>query len=535
MPQADVADRTAAEARAEGTDATSSSETLKEAGSQQSTSDRQVNGGSSDPGRGAEDVGKGSESPDEKNFEVAFGGPDDPENPKSMSEARKWLITCVVASSSLCVTTNSTIYTFTYDQIEPEFGISREVATLGLSIFVIGLGLGPLFLGPLSEFYGRRIIYLLAYAWIFIFIIPCAVAQNIQTILVTRFLDGLGASAFLSVAGGTIKDIFTKEKLSAPMMLYSGSPFIGPALGPILGGFINQYTSWRWTFWVLLIWTGCQLAVIALTIPETYTPVLLRRKAVRMRKETGDDRWYAPIEKMSRSVAGTVLVSCYRPMQLQFLEPMVLCLDILSALLLGILYLFFGAFPLIFEENHGFTLSQVGLSFLGLFIGMVLGILSDPIWRRNYQRLLRKREAATGEKGVTEPEFRLPPTIVGIQFVWVGLFLFGWTTYSSIHWIVPIIFSIPIGFGIVICYAGVFTFFVESYPLYAASALAANSFARSSFAAGFPLFGVQMYRTLGFQWATSVLAFLCLATAPFPYIFFRYGKRIRQHSKFAKG
>lgn len=104
----------------------------------------------------------------------------------------------------------------------------------------------------------------------------------------------------------------------------------------------------------------------------------------------------------------------------------------LSAILLGILYLFFGAFPLIFETNHNFTLSQVGLTFLGLFIGMITGILSDFIWRRNYSRLVRNREEVTGEKGVTEPEFRLPPTIFGAQMVWIGLFGFGWTTFSYV-------------------------------------------------------------------------------------------------------
>ena len=106
-------------------------------------------------------------------------------------------------------------------------------------------------------------------------------------------------------------------------------------------------------------------------------------------------------------------------------------------------------------------------------------------------------------------------------------------SYSHVHWVVPIVFSGFFGFGIVTCFSGIFTFQVESYPLYAASALGANSFARSAFAAGFPLFGVQMYHNLGPQWATSVLAFISLALAPFPYIFFKYGKRIRKHSRFA--
>lgn len=199
-----------------------------------------------------------------------------------------------------------------------------------------------MFLSPLSEFYGRRIIYLCAFGMYFVWLIPCAVAQNIQTMLVVRFFDGLAGSAFLSVAGGTVGDMFPKDKLSAPMMVYTASPFVGPEVGPVIGGFINQFANWRWSFWVLVIWAGIQWLLIVFFVPETYAPVLLRKKAIKLRKETGDDRWQAPIEKMNKSVAKTVLWSCIRPFQLLFFEQMCLNLCLLSAILLGILYLFFG-------------------------------------------------------------------------------------------------------------------------------------------------------------------------------------------------
>ena len=116
--------------------------------------------------------------------------------------------------------------------MEKDFTVSRLVATIGLTTYVCGLGLGPMFLAPLSEFYGRRIIYITAFGFFFIWLIPCAVAQNIQTMLIVRFFDGLAGSAFLSVAGGTVGDMFPKDKLSAPMMIYTASPFVGPEVGP---------------------------------------------------------------------------------------------------------------------------------------------------------------------------------------------------------------------------------------------------------------------------------------------------------------
>lgn len=157
---------------------------------------------------------------------------------------------------------------------------------------------------------------------------------------------------------------------------------------------------------MLIIWSGLNLAFIVVCVPETYHPVLLRRKAIKLREETGNPAYIATIEKMNKSVVRTVAWSCVRPFQLLFLEQMCLNLCLLSAILLGVLYLFFGAFPLVFENNHGFTLSQTGLTFLGLLFGMLIGIACDPLWRKNYNRLVERNG------GVSEPEFRLPPTIM---------------------------------------------------------------------------------------------------------------------------
>lgn len=466
-------------------------------------------------------------------FEVKFSGDEDPRSPKSLSTLRKWIIVFIVSSTSLCVACTSSLYTGTYAQVMEEFGSSPTVTTLGLSMFVVGLGLSPMILAPLSEFYGRKPVYVLSTLFFFVWIIPCAVAPNIQTLIIARFFDGFAGAAFLSVAGGTVGDLFPRSKLQKPMMIYTASPFLGPELGPVIANFINYNVNWRWTFWVILIWTGVQFLLIISFVPETYMPVLLRREAVKLRKGTGEERWYAPIEKLDRSIPQTIMRSCYRPFMLLTLEPMCLCLCIFCAFVLGVLYLFFGAFNIVFTKNHGFNLWQVGLSFLGILIGMLIGIASDSFWFKNYQRLLRQHEERTGEVGGSEPEYRLPPAILGAPLIVIGLLWFGWTSYASIHWIVPIIGSAFFGCGTILIFSGVFTFLVDSYPLYAASALAANSFARSMFAAMFPLFADAMYNNLGYQWATFILAMIALVLAPFPYIFFRFGKRIRSKSKYA--
>lgn len=161
--------------------------------------------------------------------------------------------------------------------MEAEFGNSRIVSVLGLSTFVLGIALGPMFFSPLSEFYGRRPIYLVAWTMYVIWIIPETVAQNIATMIVGRFFSGFAGSTFLAVSGGTVGDLFARNELQAPMAIFSVAPFIGPSVGPIIGGFINYNTHWRWTYYVLIIWGAALLAAIILLVPETYrTPPRFR-------------------------------------------------------------------------------------------------------------------------------------------------------------------------------------------------------------------------------------------------------------------
>ncbi|RSL48609.1 hypothetical protein CEP53_009473 [Fusarium sp. AF-6] len=491
---------------------------------------RSHNGYSCDPDEDSQQTDETEKDP----FEVRFeNGDEDPLCPRSFGKARKWIIVFIVSFASFCVTAASSIYTSTYAQMQAEFGNSRIVSTLGLSLFVLGIALGPLFMSPLSEFYGRRPIYLVSWTMYVIWIIPQAVAKNIATMLVGRFFDGFAGSAFLAVSGGTVGDLFAANELQAPMLMFSIAPFVGPSIGPLIGGFINYNVDWRWTYYVMLIWGFGLLLGIVFLVPETYHPILIRDKARQTRKETGDERWKAPNEKAQKSVVGAIGRSLLRPFQLLIFEPMCLNLCIFSAILLGILYLFFGAFPLVFINVYGFSLWQVGLTFLGILVGMVLAAGLDPVWHRIRVNLIRRLSEESGVEGKSEPEFRLPPAILGSVLVPAGIFMFGWSCYPWVHWIVPIIGAAIFGAGTLLVFSGIFTFLVDAYPQYAASALAANAFVRCAFAAAFPLFGNQMYEKLNYHWASSLLAFLTVAMMPFPYIFFRHGKRIRANSRFA--
>ncbi len=158
--------------------------------------------------------------------------------------------------------------------------------------------------------------------------------------------------------------------------------------------------------------------------------MLLKKKAQKLRKETGDDRWKAALEKSPKSILATLKFAAIRPFQILIYEPMALILDLYSAILLGILYLFFGAFPLVFINNHQFNLWEIGLSFMGLFVAMILAVASTPIWHKIRDRLAEKRGKEAGEPK-SEPEDQLPSVIVGAPLITIGLFCKYYDSYGS--------------------------------------------------------------------------------------------------------
>jgi MFS family permease len=138
------------------------------------------------------------------------------------------------------------------------------------------------------------------------------VAQNIATLLISRALAGFCGAAFLSVAGGTITDLWIKSEISWPMGIYTLGPFLGPTIGPLVGGFINQNTSWRWTFYLIIIWAGVEFLILCFT-PETYGPAVLKKKAKYLRREENTDKYKAKIEVEEKSLVNAIGDFCTRP------------------------------------------------------------------------------------------------------------------------------------------------------------------------------------------------------------------------------
>lgn len=191
---------------------------------------------------------------------------------------------------------------------------------------------------PLSEILGRRIIYGTTLLVAVIFIIPAAVSKNITTLLVARALGGIAFSAPMTLVGGTLADLWKNEERGIPMAAFSAAPFIGPAIGPLVGGFLSDGLGWRWLYYIQIILSGTCWILITWTVPETYAPTLLARRTKKLRKSSGDDTWVTEQDLDSRPFTQRLWLFLVRPFQLLFLEPIVLFLSLYMSVLYGLLY-----------------------------------------------------------------------------------------------------------------------------------------------------------------------------------------------------
>lgn len=442
--------------------------------------------------------------------------------------AKKWFIILTVAFATLAVAFVSSAYSGSVRQIIEEFGVSQEVSTLGISLFVLGFALGPLLWAPLSELYGRQILFAGTYLMLTIFNAGAAGAHSAATLIVLRFLAGVFGSSPLTNAGGVIADMLPAKQRGKGMAIFAAAPFLGPVIGPIVGGFVGQTVGWRWNEGVMALFTGTLLVFGALTVPETYSPVLLQRRAKKLSKMTGKHYQSILDAKQGKTTpAGAFKKALTRPWQLLFLEPIVLMISLYMAIIYGTLYMLFGAFPIVFQQTRGWSQGIGGLAFLGVAVGMLIGVAYSVYDNKRYERVEDEHH------GDAPPEARLPPGAIGSVALPIGLFWFAWTNQPSIHWIVCIIGTAPFGFGMVLVFLSCMNYLIDAYTIYAASVLAANSVLRSLFGAAFPLFTTYMYRNLGNNWASSIPAFLALACTPFLFVFYKVGEKIRLKCKYA--
>lgn len=393
-----------------------------------------------------------------------------------------------------------------------------------------------------------------------IFSIGTATGKDLQTVLICRFFGGVFASCPLAVVAAVFSDMFDNKTRGLAITVFSMTVFTGPLLAPFIGGFtvMNSGLGWRWTEYFAAIMGFLALGLNVLFLEETYPPIVLVEKAAELRRRTLNWGIHAKQEEIEVDFRELVTKNFSRPLRLLVTEPIVLLLSIYMAFIYGLLYLFLTAYPIVFQQIHHMNQGVGGLPYFGMVFGMLLAGAYIVYTQADYNKKL------AANNGVTIPEWRLPPAIMGGVSFTCGLFWFGWSGYKAdIHWIVPTLSGLLTGFGLLSIFLQALNYLVDAYlMLYvshpsihpsnsafrtpviekppqpntshsAASAIAANTFLRSIAGAVFPLFSMYMFNALGVNWAGTLLGCVALILVPIPVVFWKYGAKIRQRSKFA--
>lgn len=360
---------------------------------------------------------------------------DDPENPHNWSSWSKVLNVGFISALNFLTPLSSAMIAPGVSQLMQEFGADNnlELATFVVSVYVLGFAAGPLAIAPLSEIYGRLIVYHACNIGFVAFTVACALAPSLASLVAFRFLSGVFGSCPVSNGAGTIADLIAQEKRGAAVAIYSIGPLLGPIIGPVAGGFLAGAMGWRWVFWVLAIVVGALAIAMVIFARETYAPVLLQRRTDRLRKETGNESLRSRLDSglSHRAYFGRSIV---RPLRLLAFSPLCTAYSTLVAIAYGYLYIMFTTISPVFAEFYPFTTSTVGLVFFGLGVGSLLGLM---YYSHTSDRALKSRSEEDGQG--MKPEYRLLPLPYGTALVPAGLFVYGWTAQYHIHWIVPIL------------------------------------------------------------------------------------------------
>ncbi|KAL1648208.1 hypothetical protein SLS61_007080 [Didymella pomorum] len=412
-----------------------------------------------------------------------------------------------------------------------EFGVGDVVEILATGLFLIGFGVGALFAGPLSETLGRNPVYIITLTIYMIFIMASGLAKNIQQQLVFRFFAGFFGSTPLTCAGGSISDLWTPMERVFAFPMFANAAFLGPIGGPILGGFIAQYApSWRWVEWTTLIMSGLVLILIVIFQPETYAPVLLSWKARHLRKVTGDQRFAAEMEIRGEPFLHRLGTALYRPFLLA-LEPIVFLITLYLTVIYIVLFTFLDGYDYIFGEIHGTGEGITGL----LFLNIAIGLFGASLWVPLIYKWAKKEMIAVEERGGSRlpPEFRLWYAMFGAPAIPISLFWMGWTSYPHISIWSPILAGVLFGYGVLCVFISSYQYIIDSYEMYAASALTSVTLVRYVTAGGMTVVGIPFYRNMGVHYTLTILGAISALLVPVPYLFYIYGKRIRGKSKYA--
>ncbi|KAH6660689.1 major facilitator superfamily domain-containing protein [Truncatella angustata] len=458
---------------------------------------------------------------------VGWDGPDDPECPRNWPKWKKCFFVLVTSAVIATVSFGSSVFAPASKVTAVEFDVSVIVMRLAVALWILGFFTGPIFFGPLSELFGHAMVFSMAICGVAIFQLPIALGENLQTILISRFFSGVFGSAAFATVSGMYVELYEPIPRGVALGLSSICINLGATIAPIAGAYIvdGSGSQWRWTAWATLIVMSTFGIAALFAVRESSSRMILRHKAKRLRFETGNWALHSKSEETRVEFKDIIYRYLTKPVRMFITEPILIIFTIYLTLVYGTLYLSFQAFPTAFQER-GWSTRASSLPFIAVVCGVIsawgVQSLFTITWYKNQVVRLH---------GPAPPEYRLPPMMVGAFILPPSLLWFGWS--GNVHPASQIIATYFIGLGLMLIFVPGISYIVDVYGFHSNSAMSIHVIVRSLIACSFPMFGSIMYEKLGVAWASSVLAFLCIALAPAPLLFWVYGKKIRSWSSFA--
>lgn len=458
------------------------------------------------------------------------------ENPRNWPLPKKCFVIMLMAVLTLALYIASAVFTPSEQQMLAYFDTSRVKLMLGLSLFVWGYGLSPLWFCPMSEnpfFRGRNHIYIVTLFLFAIIQIPTALINHVAPFVVLRLLAGMLASPPLATTAATYHDIVDFPYLVYALLCWDLAAMQGPFVGPLIGAALVNHNSWRWTFWFLLIESGAMFLIVFFLLPETSSQELLMRKAKILRRRTGNQNIVASGELImhNQSIRELLKEIFWYPIEITFKEVVLFLIDIYTSLIYAMMYLFFESFPISYMEVYEFNLVQMGLAYLAPLIGcfLLIGLYAIYLQKSLIEPLSRS--------GSFSPDKVFGnAAIVGTLLFPFGILIYGWSSTGTVHWIVSMVGTLLFGMGAVLSFQSYMAYLGYLYPTKFASASGSNAIMRSFIGGSFPLFGTVMYRHTSIPnfpvgWGCTIISLSSLAMLPLPIYIRIKGKQLRERSK----
>ncbi|KAG5984046.1 hypothetical protein E4U55_006275 [Claviceps digitariae] len=456
----------------------------------------------------------------------------DPHDPYNWSGWRKISIAVIMSLGQLITLMSASMMAAALPQIGNDLQLGSSATQITFSIYILGLAFAPFIIAALSEMYGRRPIWIASSVFYIFWNAICPVGSSAGLMTVGRFLAGSGASAGITLTSPVLADMYRAKDRGRSLALATFIPYMGPALGPIVGGITAQHLPWRWLFWILSMFDAGIVLVGLFFLRETYTPVLLERKAANLRRRRrqhhnpGDDVSTTALETSDisfyRDLRTRLGANLVRPLALLIYRPAIQVIAAVMALNFAVYCLLLSTYATLFIERYNQNETMSSLNYIALAVGTITASQAGgPLMDWIYGRM----KARHGGQGV--PEFRVPFMVPGVIMMPVGIFLYGWAAEKHLHWMV-----VDVGTAIFVCGSfvlgqGILAYLLDEFK-HAASANAASRMLSNILGFAFPIFAPAMYQSLGYGWGNTVLGFLWVVCGfPIPVLLWFYGPKLR--------